>query len=290
MRRPAVAGKFYAASDNELIKQLEYCYEHELGPQKKPHLNKNSKQNRNIKGIVVPHAGYSYSGPVAAHSYYRLAEDGFPDSFIILGPNHSGFGSVIALTTEDFQMPFGEVKVDQTLAKLLWKGIIDNDLNSHKMEHSIEVQLPFLQHISKNFQFVPISLALQDFKTATEVGNIIAEAIKDSARDVVVIASSDFTHCGHMYGQLPASGMNAGAWAKSQDKKAINTILNLDAKGLIRNIRRFDITMCGYGPIIAMITAAVKLNAKKATLLKYASSYDIQPADSAVGYAAIVVE
>jgi len=288
MRSPAVAGQFYPASTDKLVKQIENCYKHELGPHQLPHLSKEPKHK--LKGLVVPHAGYVYSGPIAAHSYLKLAEDGFPDSFIILGPNHSGFGSLVALTTEDFMMPLGEVKIDQKLAKLLWKGIIDNDFNAHKFEHSIEVQLPFLQHINPDFKFVPIALAMQDFKTASNVGEIIADAIIQSGLKVVVIASSDFTHCGLMYGSMPKSGMTAGAYAKQQDEKAIKAILSMEPKSLIKNVRQFDITMCGYGPVIAMMTAAIKIGATKSNLVKYASSYDIQPADSAVGYAAIVVE
>ena len=288
MRKPAVAGQFYAGSKSQLISQIEACYHHELGPNKLPSLT--STPRRKLKGLVVPHAGYPYSGPVAAHSYNYLAEDGFPESFIILGPNHSGFGSMVALTTEDFAMPMGDVKIDQQLAQLLRKGIIDNDPNAHKHEHSIEVQLPFLQYFNRDFQFVPITLAMQDFKTASEVGDIIGEAIQSSGRDVVVIASSDFTHCGMMYGQMPGVGMSAGTWAAKQDKKAIDAILRMDPKNLLKNIRQYDITMCGYGPIIATMTAAAKLGASKAALLKYASSYDIQPMDSAVGYAAIALE
>ena len=288
MRTPAVAGQFYAGSKDRLINQIEKCYQHELGPRKMPKITKTPK--RKIKGLVVPHAGFAYSGPIAAHSYLQLANDGLPDSYIILGPNHTGFGSLVALTTEDFKMPMGEVKNDRALAKLLRKGIIDEDPNSHKYEHSIEVQLPFLQHISKDLKFVPVSLAMQDFKTANEVGNIISEAITKSGLDVVVIASSDFTHCGLNYGHIPQGGMTAGEWAKKQDRKVLDAIIDMQPKLLIRNVRQFDITMCGYGPVIAMMTAAINLGAKKANLLKYASSYDIQPADSAVGYAAISIE
>ncbi len=288
MRKPAVSGQFYAASEKELRQQIEQCYKHKLGPGKIPKLTTSPK--RKVKGLIVPHAGYTYSGPIAAHSYNKLAEDGFPQTFIIIGPNHSGFGSMVALTTEDFKMPFGDVKIDQKLAKLLWKGIIDNDLSAHKHEHSIEVQLPFLQYIHKHFEFVPITLAMQDYKTSSEVGTIISEAVKKTGRDVVVIASSDFTHCGMMYGQIPLNGMTAGAWAAKQDEKAINAILELNPKNLLKSVRQFDITMCGYGPIIAMLTATKELSAKKANLLKYASSFDIHPADSAVGYGAIVIE
>jgi AmmeMemoRadiSam system protein B len=270
------------------VKQIEGCFNHRLVPKKIPILSKTS--TRRIKGLVVPHAGYTYSGPIAAHSYKQLAEDGFPETFIILGPNHTGFGSMVALTTEDFKMPMGEVKIDEELAEALMKGIIDNDPNSHKYEHSIEVQLPFLQYFQKDIKFVPISLAMQDFKTVSEVGEIISSAIRQVGRDVVVIASSDFTHCGLMYGQTPSKGLNAGAYAKAQDEKAIKAILGMEPKALIKNVRQYDITMCGYGPVIAMLIASVNLGGTKSTLLKYASSFDIQPAESAVGYAAIMVE
>jgi AmmeMemoRadiSam system protein B len=288
MRLPAVAGQFYAGNSERLKKQIMGCYKHRLGPKKLPELTKTPK--RNIKGLIVPHAGYTYSGPVAAHSYYSLASDGFPESFIILGPNHTGFGSMVALTEEDFNMPLGNVEIDKKLAKELWKGIIDNDPNAHKYEHSIEVQLPFLQHIKPKIKFVPISLAMQDLKTVTEVGEIIAQAIQKTGKDVVIIASTDFTHCGLMYGQTPASGLDAGSWAAKQDEKALSAILSLEPKALIRNVRQYDITMCGYGPVIAMLTATIKLGATKSTLLKYASSFDIQPGENAVGYAALKVE
>jgi AmmeMemoRadiSam system protein B len=288
MRKPSVAGQFYASSISDLKEQIEQCFYHTLGPGKIPKINK--KPPRNIKGLVVPHAGYPYSGPIAAHSYYKLAKDGFPETFIIIGPNHSGMGQMVALTTEDFKMPFGEVSVDQELAEELYAGVIKNDLNAHKHEHSIEVQLPFLQYLTKKFKFVPIALAMQDFKTSNDVGKAISLAIRKTGRDVVVIASSDFTHCGFMYGQIPPHGMTAGNWAAKQDKKAISAILELDIKGLLKTVRQFDITMCGYGPIMAMLTAAIEQNATKGSLLKYASSYDIHPAESAVGYGAIVIE
>jgi AmmeMemoRadiSam system protein B len=290
MRSPVVAGpnRFYEASPDKLVRQIENCYKHKLGPGKLPVLSKTPK--RKIKGLVVPHAGFRYSGPVAAHSYYSLATDGFPETFIVLGPNHSGFGNIVALTTEDFQMPLGNIMIDQELAKSIWTGIIDNDLNAHKYEHSIEVQLPFLQHINKNFKFIPISLAMQDFNTASEVGEIIAKAIKKSGRDVVIIASSDFTHCGPSYGAIPKSGMSAGDFAKSQDEKAINAILSMDPKSLFKNVMQFNISMCGKGPVIAMMVTAKELGASKSTLLQYASSYDIEPSQNAVGYAAIKIE
>jgi hypothetical protein len=287
MRAAAVAGQFYAGRAGKLKAQVEECYKHPIGPGKLPPRTKLAKE-RKLKGLVVPHAGYQFSGPVAAHSYYRLAQEGYPDTFIILGPNHTGMGTAVALTTETFKMPMGDVKVDEPLAKALWTGIIDNDPNAHRYEHSIEVQLPFLQYSKSDIKFVPICMSLMNYDTAIEVGEIIASAAKN--KNVVIVASTDFTHCGLMYGQPCPPGMNAGKFAKEQDIKAIKAILALDIKGMFDAIERYSITMCGYGPVGAMLIAAKKLGAREGKLLKYASSYDIMPGDSAVGYGAIAIE
>lgn len=281
MRYPAVAGSFYPENENALKKQIEECFLHKLGPGEIPTYKKGGKK---IKGCVVPHAGYVYSGPVAAHVYSALANDGFPETFIIIGPNHTGYGNGVAVTTESFNTPLGDVCVDKDLAKELLDTIIDNDINAHMYEHSIEVQLPFLQYIKKDFSFVPVCMGMQDYKTAKEVGDIIKDVIKD--RDVVVIASSDFTHCGSMYGQTPPMGKRVDEFAKEQDEKAIDAILKLESKQLIENIKKYNITMCGYGCVASMLFG---VEGKNAELLKYATSYEISPGDMAVGYGAIIV-
>lgn len=269
MRKAVVSGKFYAGTANELKRQIEDCFLHKLGPGKLPEVG----QKRKIKGAVFPHAGYIYSGPVAAHSAFAIAQDGFPESFVIIGPNHTGYGSMVAITTEDFQTPLGVVRIDMELAKKIWKGIIDNDSLAHSYEHSIEVQLPFLQFINKDIKFVPICMGMQDYQTSKEVGEIIKTAIE--GKNVVVIASSDLTH------------YERREIAERKDKLAIEKILELDAKGLYDVIKRENISMCGYGPVMAMLHA---VDGKKATLLKYATSGDVTPMRDVVGYGAIIIE
>ncbi|MEW6069121.1 MAG: MEMO1 family protein [Candidatus Thermoplasmatota archaeon] len=274
MRLPAVAGTFYAGSKESLVKQIESCYLHKLGPGKLPKYNE--KGLRRIKGAVVPHAGYMYSGPTATWVYSRLAEDGFPTSFIIIGPNHTGYGSGVAITKETFSTPLGTVEIDNELADALLDTIIDDDINAHRYEHSIEVQLPFLQHIKKDFKFVPLCMGIQDYKTAKEVGATIKKAISKLNRDAVVIASTDFTH----YEERGS--------AERKDKFATDKILSLDSKGLSEVVDEFSISMCGYGPVMAMLES---IEPKKATLLSRTTSGDIEKhMFEVVGYAGIVVE
>ena len=271
MRRPSVAGQFYAGDEQSLRKQVETCFLGPLGPGKIPKVNP-IRQNR-VLGGVSPHAGYVYSGMVAAHLYARIAEDGFPQTFVILGPNHTGRGSGMAISTEDFETPFGTVKVDKDLAKALRKDIIDVDDEAHRFEHSIEVQLPFLQYFRTSFKFVPICMGFQDYDSAVSVGKTIRDAIK--GRDVVVIASTDMSH------------YVAKDVARKKDGMALDAIKAMDSKGLFRTVEDQDISMCGYGPVIAMMTACA---GGRATLLKYATSGDVTPMREVVGYSAVVIE
>ncbi len=285
MRYPAVAGAFYEGSRDSLVRQIERCYTHRLGPGRLPAIE--SRRGR-LVGLVVPHAGYMYSGPVAAHSYTALAADGLPQSFIVLGPNHMGSGAPLALTRQDFETPLGVVKNDPELFAALSKPPLEEDVIAHRHEHSIEVQLPFLQHLVGHVTFAPICMGFQEYELAAEVGEVVAEAVKD--RDTLVIASSDFTHVGPQYGNRPAKGTTAPEYAKDQDAKALERIVALDPKGLADRIARYDITMCGYGPVMAMLTAARRLGAKEARLLKYATSSDVSDDPTmAVGYGAVAV-
>jgi AmmeMemoRadiSam system protein B len=269
MRYPHVAGQFYEGSERGLRKQIEACFLHELGPGKIPELKEGE---RKIKGAVVPHAGYMFSGPVAGHVMAALAEDGFPETFIVLGPKHSGFGSPVALTTEEFNTPLGNVAIDMELAKSLHTGVIDDDIVSHRSEHSIEVQLPFLQYLKPDIKFVPICIGHQTYKMAKEVGGIISAAIE--GKDVVVLASTDFSH------YVPREV------AEKKDMKAMEAILQLDAKSLYKTVDKYNISMCGYGPVMTMIEA-VKGN--ETQLLKYSTSGDVVEMRDVVGYGAVVV-
>ena len=289
IRRPAVAGQFYDGNEESLRESIEKCFLDNRGPKTLPKVNHRGK---NIKGIIVPHAGLTYSGAIAAHSYNFLAQNGFADTFIILGPNHTGMGSGVSVITEgEWLTPFGTSKINEILGKQIRRDIIDMDENAHKYEHSIEIQLPFLQFIvgSRNFDFVPISMSVQDVKTAKEVGYILSNVIKDSDEKVVIIASTDFTHAGFNYASMPPKGINVDEYAEKQDRLAIDKILNLDPEGLIQTVEQKSITMCGYGPVAAMLYATKNLGAKKAELLKYGTSYEVQPGKSCVGYGAIAI-
>ena len=280
-RKPIAAGTFYAGGKEALKRQIQQCFLHDLGPQKIPQLG----NTKTIKGVVVPHAGYQFSGPVAAHAYAEIARDGFPDTFIILGPNHTGYGSAVSMATEgEWETPLGTLAVNEKIANKMWKGLIDRDDDAHRYEHSIEVQLPFLQFFSK-CQIVPICMGLQDYETAKEIGEIIASA----ATDAIIMASTDFSHVGMHYMQMTPPGTPVNKWAEQQDDHAIKKIMALDDKGLIETVANNNISMCGYGCVAAMLTAVKKLGATKAELLKYATSYEIQPGESCVGYGAFAL-
>jgi AmmeMemoRadiSam system protein B len=289
MRRPAVAGQFYEGSKKNLNERIKDCFLDSRGPKALPELS-NIKEKK--IGLVVPHAGYIYSGAIAAHSYYFLAKNGFAESYLILGPNHTGMGSGVSIMTEGAWLtPLGEVAINEKLGDYLCRDIIDKDDNAHMYEHSIEVQLPFLQFISsgKNFNFVPICMAMQDYETSEKVGNIIADAIKRTEESVIIIASTDFSHAGFNYMSMPPEGMRVDEYAKKQDKLAIDKILQMSPEGLIDTVQKNNITMCGYGPVAAMLTAIKILGAKKVELLKYGTSYEVHPGTSCVGYGSLVI-
>jgi AmmeMemoRadiSam system protein B len=267
MRQPAVAGKFYPRTEGQVRTEIDHLYDTYLG--RRPTLNRNGP--RNIVGLVVPHAGYVYSGPVAVHAYAALAEDGFPDTFIVIGPNHSGIGSPVAITTEDFDTPLGRVRIDKEIVDRMGRLIADDPM-SHRYEHSIEVQLPFIQYLREDVTFVPIAMAAQDYETAVEVADEIKGACR--GRDIVIVASTDFSH----YVPAPV--------AARQDRSVIDRILELDAEGVYDTVIRKNVSMCGYGPVMTMLLAS---GGKKAELLKYGSSGDVSPMEDVVGYAAIKV-
>ncbi len=276
-RAPAVAGYFYEADPERLRKQIEWCFMHEQGPGTVP-----TAADRPIDALiggVAPHAGYIYSGPVAAHLYAALAEAGTPDTVIIIGPNHYGRGTAVSIMTEGvWETPLGEVEIDSEVAEEIVKRsrLAAPDVDAHVEEHSIEVQLPFLQYIYGNrFKIVPIVMWMQTVDAAEVLGEAIAEAIRD--RNAIVIASSDFSH----YEPYDV--------AYKKDKIAIDAILAMDYRELYRRIVQYDISMCGPGPVMTLIYVAKKLGYTRPKLLKYATSGDTSgPKTEVVGYAAIV--
>jgi len=284
-----VSGQFYDGNKANLEQNIKEYFLDERGPGK---LTETNQVKKNVKGLVVPHAGYMYSGAIAANSYHYLSKNGFADTFIILGPNHTGMGSGVSIMTEgSWNTPLGTVPINKTLAKKLWTGIIDKDKIAHIHEHSIEVQLPFLQFCARDrkFDFIPICMAMQDFETSEEVGNILSNAIQGTDEKVIIIASSDFSHAGFNYSSMPPSGLRVDKYAEKQDKLAIEKILEMDPKGLIDTVHKNNITMCGYGPVAVMLTASKMLGAKQVELLKYGTSYEVQPSSSCVGYGALAI-
>lgn len=265
MRQPAVAGQFYPLRCETLEKELKRCFEGlEI-------------QEREVLGAVCPHAGYIYSGKVAAHVYATLPE---ADTYILFGPSHTGYGSPISVSRETWKTPLGNIDVDLELADGFLGSIVDMDELGHRYEHSIEVQLPFLQYrFGQNFKILPICMGMQDEETAVEVGNLVADLVSKSGKRVVVIASSDFTH------------YETAERAKEIDSEVIDAILNLDISGMYDRLYRRNASVCGYGPIAAMLSASQKFGGSRATLLKYANSGDVSgDMGAVVGYAAIIVE
>jgi AmmeMemoRadiSam system protein B len=278
IRKPAVAGSFYAGNSKSLNIQIENCFLHRIGPGEIPLVN--TKKENNIIGLISPHAGYMYSGPVAANGFYKIASDGKPDTIIILGPNHRGFGENISIMVEGrWETPLGELEIATDIAENILKNskIIKNDKKAHQYEHSIEVQLPFIQYIfGKNIKFIPICMTRQDINTDIEIAQSICSSIVD--KNVLIIASSDFTH------------YEPQKYAENIDKQAINAILEFNPKKLYDIIYRQNLTMCGPGPITVMLIVCKTLGAKKAELLKYATSGDVSGmVDQVVGYASIVI-
>ena len=267
MRHSAVAGQFYPGTQKQLKRELNRCFA----------TITIVDQSREVMGAVVPHAGYTYSGPTAAQVYAALPQ---ANTYVVLGPNHTGVGSLVAVSQETWETPLGEVPVDKEFIKKLAGGIIDLDENAHRYEHSIEVQLPFLQYrFSHKFEIVPICMGMQDEQTAMEIGNQLAQVIRDSNKKVVIIASSDFSH------YVPDKV------ARDTDNYLIESVLALDVDEFYARLAEKNASACGYGPITAMLVASAQLGATGGTLLEYSTSGDVTGDTSAVvGYAGIIVE
>ena len=269
IRRPAVAGRFYPAQPEVLTRQLEQYLAADDAA---------SGKVEGALGCVVPHAGYMYSGHVAGAVFQRLPARA---AYIILCPNHTGRGAPLAIMSSgEWQTPLGKVQVDVKLARDLGRSchLLMEDAEAHANEHSLEVQLPFLQHSVGTFTFVPIAIGVSRYAALEALGHGMAQTLQRFPGPVLIIASSDMNH------------YEPDDVTRLKDHKAIDRILALDPADLYEVIRREDISMCGYGPTIAMLTAAKDLGASHAELIRYATSADTSGDRSAVvGYAGIVV-
>jgi len=269
IRRPAVAGRFYPAKPETLTRQLDQYLTSEGAA---------TEKSAAALGCLVPHAGYMYSGLVAGAVFRRLPARA---AYIILCPNHTGRGAPLAIMSKgEWLTPLGAVQVDGELAGNLRHSchLLMEDAEAHEDEHSLEVQLPFLQRSVGAFTFVPIAIGVSRLAALEALGHGIAQTLKGSPGAVLIVASSDMNH------------YEPDDVTRLKDRKAIDHILALDPAGLYEVLRREDISMCGYGPAIAMLTAAKDLGATCAELVRYATSADTSGDRSAVvGYAGIIV-
>jgi AmmeMemoRadiSam system protein B/AmmeMemoRadiSam system protein A len=265
-REAAVAGMFYPDSPSELREMIAGIVD-ENAPKE------------NAIGVIMPHAGYVYSGKVAGATISKV---NVKDTFIIIGPNHTGMGKPFSIMTDGtWKTPLGNVKIDSELAKriLLNSKFLSEDYLAHVSEHSIEVQLPFLKYLNKDVQIVPIIISHATGTVYREIGRAIAKAIVDSKKEALIIASSDMTHY-----ETHESVIN-------KDNLAIEAILELNEDELLQRIRKNNISMCGFGPAVSLIAAAKELGAKETELVMHNTSGDTSgDYSSVVGYAGIIIK
>jgi MEMO1 family protein len=266
LRLPAVAGRFYPADPAELTRQIAAF----ASPTEEP--------PRRAMACVVPHAGYRYSGHVAGAVYARLK---LPRRFLLLGPRHFPRGKNQAIVSDGaWQTPLGCAEIDSELAHELrqaYPELCEDDV-AHQTEHALEVQLPFLQSLSSDFRFVPIALGVTDYVQLESLGRALAEVLRRQSDPVLMIASSDMNH------------YESDEVTRRKDRLALEPLLALNAHGLFDTVRHESITMCGFGPVVSVLTAARLLGAARATLVRYATSGDVNgDRDEVVGYAGVIV-
>jgi len=265
IRHPAVAGQFYPRNAASLLSEVRSYLAAEVAPLA-------------ALGCVVPHAGYMYSGHVAGAVYARID---IPARCLLLCPNHTGIGTPLSIMPEGaWETPLGTVGVDSAFASALLRrcqGLAD-DSSAHRAEHAIEVQLPFLQVRRSDVHIVPIAIGTGRFDALEALGQAIVEVLAGESERVLILASSDMNH------------YESDQVTRIKDHKAIERILNLDANGLYDVVMNEDISMCGYGPVVAMLTAVKGLGATRAELIRYATSGDVSgDRKMVVGYAGIAV-
>ena len=265
VRRAAVAGLFYSGSARALRPEVE-----DLLPR--------PEEKVGAIGVVVPHAGYLYSGGVAGAVYARVSA---PDGCVIIGPNHTGLGAGAAIMTSgSWETPLGEVTIDSDLAQAILSRsrVLEEDDRAHRKEHSIEVQLPLLQVQFPEVAFVPICLLSHEYGVCRDVGQAVAEAIQISGKRTLLIASTDLSH------------YISQEMAERKDRMAIEAMVDLDPERLHATVLRERISMCGFHPTTAMLIAAKKFGARRAELIRYATSGDVtKNYGSVVGYAGLII-
>jgi AmmeMemoRadiSam system protein B len=269
LRHPAVAGRFYPGDPDDLRTEAQGYLSQASSVKQVP---------LRALGCIAPHAGYMYSGHVAGAVFARLE---VPQRCIVLCPNHTGMGRALAVMSEGgWQTPLGDVPIDADLATALKARFpaLQEDAAAHRAEHAAEVELPFLLLRQPELRFVPIAVGTGHFEMLEQLGKALADVVAAQKEPILMIASSDMNH------------YESDVVTRAKDHRAIERILTLDPRGLFDVVTQQDISMCGYGPVVVMLTAARQLGAKSAELVKYATSGDISgDRDMVVGYAGVVV-
>ena len=276
LRQPAVAGAFYPDNSSDLRRIIEECFLDESGVSKIPELNSFDSDDYPIH-VMVPHAGYQYSGAIASHGYCEIVQNGFPDVFIILSPNHTGLGSEISVFNEgEWVTPLGNVSVDEEFANSIisFSNIATADFSAHIREHSIEVQLPFLQYFSNDFKIVPITMGSQSFTASSDLAKAIFDAGNELGKSFCVIASTDLSH------------FNNQEKANKVDGFVLEDIEEMNEFKLFEEVIQYNITMCGYGPVMTAISLSKMSGKNDCEILAYRTSGDVTgDLSSVVGYA-----
>ena len=278
-RKPSVSGIFYSSNKEQLVDELKGCFTNKIfGPGRLPP----SDQVRKIYGMVSPHAGYLYSGSVAANGYYSVSSSKF-NNVILVGPNHYGLGSSVATTMNGiWESPIGDVMVNPQVAKDIASRATSMDFDefAHSRDHSLEVQIPFLLFITEKFRIVPIILTNQDEYLALVLGSAISDTVNEcisKGDEFMLIASSDFTH------------YESNSEAHRKDSQLIKSILSLDITAFYYTLRQYNVSACGYGAIATVMVAAKNLGATRGELIRYATSGDVTgDKSSVVGYSSIL--
>jgi MEMO1 family protein len=271
-RPPAVAGQFYAADGAMLAHQVESCFTDRRGPGQLP--TRQRSPDRRMVAAVVPHAGFEYSGAIAAHAYARIAAERPPSAVLVLGVDHYGRSRGPALSARPWMTPIGPTAIDRELVRALDHPPISIDEAAHAREHSIEVQLPFLEYVLPRPRFVPLEVPFGPFEALARTGEAVRGAIE--GRDVLLLASTDFSH------YVPAET------ADRLDHLALEAILAGDARRLYRTVVEHDISMCGIAPTTVLL-AALGGRPLRRELLRWGHSGEVAPMRDVVGYAAVVL-
>jgi hypothetical protein len=278
-RKPSVSGIFYSSNKEQLVGELKGCFANKIfGPGRLPP----SDEVRKIYGIVSPHAGYLYSGGVAANGYYSISSSKF-NNVILVGPNHYGLGSSVATTMNGiWESPIGDVMVNPQVAKDIASRATSMDFDefAHSRDHCLEVQIPFLLYTTEKFGLVPIILTNQEEYLARELGSAISDTVNEwisKGEEFMLIASSDFTH------------YESNSEAHRKDSQLIKSILSLDISAFYYTLREYNVSACGYGAIATVMVAAKNLGATRGELIRYATSGDVTgDKSSVVGYSSIL--